>query len=111
MTIQKRIQNQHPFDLDDDPKEKDQESNDAGVTVGLMNHFRNLFSQSDEQSRDLMLRGLFQVDQQDRKAEFDNAELRKKSVEDLYGSLSEIHQEQIRRYIILLLADQNNVIE
>lgn len=84
---------------------------DAGVTVGLMNHFRNLFSESDADSRDLMLQGLFQVDQQGRANEFDNVDLRRKSTMDLFGSLNDAHQEQIRRYMILLLTDQENMIE
>lgn len=98
--------NAPPFDLDEDTEDED-----SCVTVGLMNTFRDKFSQSDADSRDLMLQGLFQVDQQGRANEFDNVDLRKKSVMDLYGSLNEIRQEQIRRYIVLLLADQENMIE
>lgn len=89
-----------PFDLDDDPDD------DAGVTVGQMNRFEFKFSQTAEDPRELILRRLFDIDQQGRKCDFDNANLRWKSVEDLYWLLNNGHQEQIRRYMILLLADQ-----
>lgn len=89
-----------PFDLDEDP-----EADDA-FTVGMVNDFREKFSQQDNNTRNLILHGLFQIDQQGRQNEFDNAELRKVSVKQLYSLLNDAHQEQIRRYIELLLVIQ-----
>lgn len=91
-----------PFDLDGDPEAYERE----GVTVGMMNDFREKFSLSSRESRDLIMRGLFDIDQQGRRNEYGNAELRKASMMDLYGSLNEAHQEQIRRYAKLLLENQ-----
>ena len=84
----------------------DQEEAYEGVTVGECNDFRNKCMQSSPEDRDLIMRGLFDIDQQGRRNEYGNAELRKASMMDLYGSLNEAHQEQIRRYAKLLLENQ-----
>ena len=86
--------------------EEDQEEAYEGVTVGECNDFRNKCMQSSPEDRDLIMRGLFDIDQQGRRNEYGNAELRKASMMDLYSSLNETHQEQIRRYAKLLLENQ-----
>lgn len=94
------------MDHDTDSSEEDQEEAYEGVTVGECNDFRKKCIQTPPESRDLIMRGLFDIDQEGRRNEYGNAELRKASMMDLYGSLNEAHQEQIRRYAKLLLENQ-----
>ena len=84
----------------------EEEENYEGVTVGELNNFRGKYIQTSSEGRDLIMCGLFDIDQEGRRNEYGNAELRKASMMDLYGSLNEAHQEQIRRYAKLLLENQ-----
>ena len=85
---------------------EEEEENYEGVTVGEFNTFREKYIQTQSEGRNLIMRGLFDIDQEGRRNEYGNAELRKASMMDLYGSLNEAHQEQIRRYAKLLLENQ-----
>jgi len=93
------------FDLDDDSDD------DEGLEVDMVNEFLEKFYQEKGGFRDLILRAMFKDDQLDRQNEYNNAELRKVSIKELYSLLNDAHQEQIRRYMILLLTDQENMIE
>lgn len=94
------------MDHDTDPSEEASEEAYEGATVGDFYDFRKKCIQTPPESWDLIMRGLFDIDQEGRRNEYGNAELRKASMMDLYGSLNEAHQEQIRRYAKLLLENQ-----